>query len=135
MVDLEPVPDVGVFGDHAAAFEHEDLDVMTEAADDDAGTPHGDDREGDLVEDLDEGLHLEQELLVESVEFLEFLFGDAVGGRFAVGSLSVDEEMGTGGEEIGAAKEAEVFSDAVEGVSFLVGYSEICMLSHFFCVG
>jgi len=108
---------------------------MTEAADDDRSAPHGDDGEGDLVEDLDEGLHLEEELLIECVEFLEFLFGDAVGGRFAVGGLSVDEEMGTGGEEVGAAKEAEVFSDAVEDGSFLVGYSEICMLSHFFCVG
>ena len=108
---------------------------MTETADDDAGAPHGDNGESDLVEDLDEGLHLEEELLVESVEVLEFLFGDGIRRRFAVCRLSVDEEMGAGGEEVGAAHKAEVFCDAVEGVSFLVGYSEICMLSHFFCVG
>lgn len=134
-VDLEPVTDVGILGDHAAAFEHEEFDVMTEAADDDADAPHGDDGEGDLVEDLDEGPHLEEIFFVESVEVFEFLFRDGVGGGFAVCCLSVDEEMGTGGEEVGAADKAEVFCDAVEGVSFLVGYSEICMLSHFYFVG
>jgi hypothetical protein len=30
---------------------------------------------------------------------------------------------------------AEFFCDAVEDVSLLVGYFEICMLSHFCCVG
>ena len=52
-----------------------------------------------------------------------------------LGDLSVDEGVGTGGEEVGAALKVEVFCDAVEDVSLFVGYFEICMLSHFCCVG
>ena len=130
LVDLEPVPDVRILGDHAAAFEHEDLEVVSEIVYGDPDAPHGDDGEGDLVEDPDEGPHLEEMLFVESVEGFEFLFGDGVNGRFAVYGLSIDEEMGTGGKEVGAAHKAEIFCDAVEGVSFLVGYFDVCILSH-----
>ncbi|MPM22439.1 hypothetical protein SDC9_68894 [bioreactor metagenome] len=103
---------------------------MAKAAEDDAGPPHGDYGEGDLVEDLDEGLHLEEMFLIESVEVFEFLFGDGVKGWFAVGCLSVDEEVGAGGEEVGAAEKAEVFSDVVEGLKLLGCNVEICVLSH-----
>ncbi len=45
-------------------------------------------------------------------------------------SLSIEEEVCTGGEEFGPADEAEIFCDAVEGMELLVCYVDVDVFSH-----
>lgn len=133
--DPEPCADVGILRNHAAAFVDEVFDVFAECVFSGGDAFHGDDGESGLADDLHEGPLHAVDVFAVMMESRELIGSDAVRGRFTGCEFSVDEEVCTGGEEVGAADKAEVFCDAVEGVSFLVGYSEICMLSHFYFVG
>ena len=61
-------------------------------------------------------------LLADLADGFAFPFGDGVRGRFAVCCLFADEGVDPGGDEVGAADEAGVFSDAVEDLKLLDGY-------------
>ena len=118
--DPEPGADVGVLGNHAAAFVDEVFDVFAECVFRGGDAFHGDDGESGLADDLHEGLLHAAEVFAVMMESRELISGDAVRGRFTGCEFSVDEEVGAGGEEVGAADEAEVFCDAVEGLELLV---------------
>jgi len=118
--DPEPGADVGVLGNHAAAFVDEVFDVFAECVFRGGDAFHGDDGESGLADDLHEGPLHAADVFAVMMESRELTCGDAVRSRFTGCELSVDEEVGAGGEEVGAADEAEVFCDAVEGLELLV---------------
>ena len=124
----EPVVDLGVFGDHAAAFVDEVFDVFAECVFSGGDAFHGDDGECCFTDDLHEGpLHTADRFAV-IMESRELIGGDVVGG-FPCG-FSVEEDVGTGGEEFGPADKTEFVCDAIEDLELLVCYVEIDSLSH-----